>query len=239
MRVNIMTSKHRPPTKQVAPANRRRAAPATAPAASAVARTGYHHGDLRRGLIDAAARLVAEGGGAALTVRAAAQLAGVSIAAPYRHFADREALLAAVLAEGFEALAERTESARRAAPDARAALLAVGLAYVGFARDHAATYRLMFGPECHKAAYPDLMAAGDRAFGVLLAAVTDVQSAGLVSPAQTQVLALLGWSLSHGLASLHADGMLEGKLDGTLEDQARAMMSLVLAALDRPTAPPP
>ena len=233
MCVNIMASSRKKPSNQGAGSQARgRGGKATA-AARAPERPAYHHGDLRRALVDAAAQLVAEGGSAALTVRAAAQAAGVSIAAPYRHFDDRAALLAAVLAEGFDELAARTEAARRAAPDARAALLAVGLAYVDFARERAALYRLMFSPECDKASYPELMAAGDRALGVLLGAVADVQAAGLIDAQQVQPLALAGWSLSHGLATLHGDGMFEGKIPGALQDNARAVMTLLLSSVLR------
>ncbi len=194
-------------------------------------RSAYHHGDLRRALIDAATRMIDAGGSAALTVRAVAQAAGVSSAAPYRHFEDREALLAAVLAEGFDALAAHTEAARQAAPDARAALLAIGLAYVAFASARPRLYRLMFGPECDKARHPELMAAGDRALGVLLRTVSDAHAAGLIEAAQVQPLALAGWSLSHGLSTLHADGMFEGKVAGALPDNARAVMELLLRSV--------
>ncbi len=205
-------------------------------AAQAKARAPYHHGNLRPALIAAATQMVDEGGSAALTVRAVAQAAGVSIAAPYRHFEDREALLAAVLAEGFDALAAHTEAARQAAPDARAALLAIGLAYVEFASARPQLYRLMFGPECDKTSHPELMAAGDRALGVLLRTVSDVHAAGLIEAEQVQPLALAGWSLSHGLSTLHADGMFEGKVPGTLPDNARAVMALLLGAA---LGPPP
>src|SRR5438132_8076471 len=123
-------------------------------------KAAYHHGDLARALVQAAHRLIEQGDSPRLTLREAAQAAGVSAAAPYRHFADREALLAAVLAGGFRELARRTDEARRAAPDPMSAVLGVGLAYVAFAGDHPRTYRLMFGPECDKTRYPDLMAAG-------------------------------------------------------------------------------
>ena len=225
MGVSIMASSKPSPSRRGGAARR-----AAAPKA---ARAAYHHGDLRRALIDAATQLIAEGGSTALTVRAAAQAAGVSIAAPYRHFSDRAALLAAVLAEGFDGLAAHTQAARQAAPDARAALLAVGLAYVDFARQRPAVYRLMFSPECDKANHPALMAAGDRALGVLLGAVADVQAAGLIDAPQVQPLALAGWSLSHGLATLHADGMFAGKIPGALEDNARAVMELLLSSVLR------
>ncbi|MES2940328.1 MAG: TetR/AcrR family transcriptional regulator [Pseudomonadota bacterium] len=197
-------------------------------ARKAAAKPAYHHGDLARALVQAAQQLIELGGGARLTLREAARVAGVSVAAPYRHFADREALLAAVLAEGFRELTAMTDAARRAAPDPMAGLMAVGLAYVRFAAGHPQTYRLMFGPECDKAAYPELMAAGQQAFGVLVDAVTACQAAGLVGlQADVGQLALAGWALSHGLASLHADGMLEGRLPVGLERTAEALFTLL------------
>jgi AcrR family transcriptional regulator len=106
----------------------------------------YHHGDLRNALVEAALRLIAEHGAQALTLRAAARAAGVSPAAPYRHFADKEALLAAVAEDGFEKLSRRMRAAARGASDAAARLLAIGEAYVAFARAHSAHFHVMFGP---------------------------------------------------------------------------------------------
>ncbi len=188
----------------------------------------YHHGDLARALVDAAEQLIESGGYARLTLREAAQAAGVSVAAPYRHFADREALLAAVLAKGFRELAQRTDAARRAAPDAMAALMAVGLAYVSFAGDRPAIYRLMFGPECDKAGHPDLMAAGHEALSVLVDAVATCKAAGLIGDADVQQVALLGWSTSHGLASLHADGILAATMPGDLRSTAQAVLGMLI-----------
>jgi AcrR family transcriptional regulator len=209
------------------PARRRTAA---TPAADT--RT-YHHGDLPRALVRAARQLVEQAGPAALTLREAARLAGVSVAAPYRHFADREALLAAVLTEGFDELAECTEAARQAAPDALQALRAVGLAYVAFAAQRASIYRLMFGPECDKAHHPALMAAGQRALGVLVQAVRDAQAAGRVAPGPPEAVALAGWSLCHGLASLHADGLLAGTLPVPVDAAAEALVDMLLAGVAR------
>jgi len=191
-------------------------------------KAGYHHGDLPRALLEAAQRLIEAGGSARLTLRAAAQAAGVSVAAPYRHFADREALLAAVLAQGFRELARRTDSARRAAPDPMAGLMAVGLAYVGFAADHPSIYRLMFGPECDKSAHPDLMAAGHEALAVLIDAVAACKDSGLIVDADVQQVALAGWALSHGLASLHADGILADTMPGDLDTTARALFGMLV-----------
>lgn len=186
-------------------------------------KAGYHHGDLARALCIAAAGLIESG--RPLTLRAAADAAGVSAAAPYRHFADRATLLAAVLAEGFRELARVTEAARAAAPDPLGALQAVGVSYVHFATVHPRIYRLMFGPECDKAAHPELMAAGRAAFGVLQAAVADCEAAGLLAPADPVQVALSGWSIAHGLASLHADGFLAGRDAG---DMAPAIMHMLI-----------
>lgn len=227
------------PTRPTTPA-RKTAAKASAPKTKIPAKPAYHHGDLARALVRSATTLIQQGGPGALTLREAARQAGVSVAAPYRHFADREALLAAVLAEGFDGLAEHTDRARRKAPDALAALRAVGLAYVEFAVANPSVYRLMFGPECDKQAHPDLMASGQRAYGVLVQAVCDAQAAGLVQPGPPEVVALAGWSICHGLASLHADGLLEGRLPLTVDQAAQRLVDMLLAgaALPPPRAAP-
>ena len=204
------------------------------------AKPAYHHGDLARALVRSATALIQQGGPGALTLREAARQAGVSVAAPYRHFADREALLAAVLAEGFDGLTEHTDRARLKAPNALAALRAVGLAYVEFAAANPSVYRLMFGPECDKQAHPDLMIAGQRAYGVLVQAVCDAQAAGLVQPGPPEVVALAGWSICHGLASLHADGLLKDRLPLTIDQAAQRLVDMLLAgaALAPPRAAP-
>jgi AcrR family transcriptional regulator len=158
----------------------------------------------------------------------------VSVAAPYRHFADREALLAAVLARGFRELAHRTDEARRAAPDAMAGLMAVGLAYVKFAADHPSVYRLMFGPECDKAAHADLMAACHEALAVLIEAVAACKAAGLIVDADVQQVALAGWAMSHGLASLHADGILAGAMPVALAPAAHALFTMLIDGVRQP-----
>ncbi|HSI57458.1 MAG TPA: TetR-like C-terminal domain-containing protein [Ideonella sp.] len=206
------------------------------PAAGRSTPPPYHHGDLARALVVAARSLIETGGSGRLTLRDAAAAAGVSVAAPYRHFADRQALLAAVLAEGFDELAEATEAARRGAPDALGALRAVGLAYVDFAVRQRAIYRLMFGPECNKAAYPALLAAGQRARGVLVQAVQACQAAGVVTAAQpADAIALAGWSLCHGLASLHADGLLADTLPVPIEAAAETLVQMLLHGVALPS----
>jgi AcrR family transcriptional regulator len=199
--------------------------------AAAAAEAPYHHGDLPRTLVAAATQLIeSEGGAGRLSLRAAAEAAGVSVAAPYRHFADREALLAATLAQGFDDLARHTERARRAARSPLAALTATGLAYVRFAAKRPRLYRLMFGPECEKAAYPELMRAGHAALAVLHEAVAQCRAAGLIGTrSSVQEVALAGWALVHGLASLHADGLLRGSAaERHLDATAKALMRVLV-----------
>ncbi|MBE2210522.1 MAG: TetR/AcrR family transcriptional regulator [Xanthomonadaceae bacterium] len=188
---------------------------------------GYHHGDLQRALLIAARQMVDEGGAQALTLRGAAQKAGVSAAAPYRHFTDRDALLAAVITEGFDELTAATEAARAAAGDPVSAYLAVGEAYLGFAAVHPSLYRLMFGIECHKPDYPALLEAGQRAFGVVLRAAQDCGAAGLIGTRPPEQVALAGWTMVHGLASLHVDGVLSLVLPVPLPDAAAALFSIL------------
>lgn len=174
-----------------------------------IQKTGYHHGDLARALVQAAEQVIAERGPAHLTLREAARVAGVSVAAPYRHFADKETLLAAVLAKGFLELAHEMEAARASACEPLEGLSGVGEACVQFAASKPSIYRLMFGAEVDKAKHAPLLAAGHEALSVLARAVDTCAEAGLLATTDRQSVVLAGWSLCHGLSSLHADGMLE------------------------------
>lgn len=167
----------------------------------------YHHGDLASALIDAGGALIERG--EPLTVRAVAALAGVSAAAPYRHFEDLEALQAAILTRGFQALTARTEAARAAQRNPVDGYLAVGHAYVGFAQAQPRLFRMMFGPDCNKPQFPALIEAGQQAFAVVRRAAQACKDAGLLGDADAGEVAVAGWSMVHGLASLHADGTLD------------------------------
>jgi AcrR family transcriptional regulator len=194
-------------------------------------RATYHHGDLARALVQAARAQIEQHGPEHLSLRDAARVVGVSVAAPYRHFVDRQALLAAVLTEGFNELTATTDQARRAAPDPISGLRALALAYVEFAAKSPSIYRLMFSPACQKTNYPELMAAGLRAFGVLLEAVHQGQKQGLLRAGPTRDMALAGWALCHGLASLHADGLLLEPGRGQPRDvlaQADALVNMLM-----------
>lgn len=162
----------------------------------------YHHGNLREALLVAAERLLAKRGSEALTLREVAKSAKVSHGAPYHHFKGREALLAAVAERGFIDLASAMLAVEGASPVER--LRAIGAAYVGFARRHPARFRLMFGPLLAlKREYPGLQQAAEGSFKVLLDAAHEV------SPDDALELALLGWSMSHGLSHLGIDGVFD------------------------------
>jgi AcrR family transcriptional regulator len=167
-------------------------------------RRGYHHGNLREALIDAALALIAEHGPSAFTVAEAARRAGVSPGAPYRHFRDAEALLAEVALRGFERLAEALATAwREGRPDPVSAFEALGRAYLAFARREPAYYAAMFETRIAREDHPPLAAAADRAFAVLRAAAERI-TAALPPTARppSLMMALHVWALAHGIASL-------------------------------------
>jgi AcrR family transcriptional regulator len=169
---------------------------------------GYHHGNLRETLIRAALDLIAQKGPAGFTFADAARWAGVSPAAPYRHFRDRDDLLANVALRGFEQFeAALTQAWDDGRPDAFTALHRLGKAYLAFARAEPAYYSAMFEAGIPPDSSAELRAAGDRAFAVLRGAAEKICAQ---IPAKERppvlMLALHIWSLSHGVASLFGRG---------------------------------
>lgn len=197
-------------------------------------RRGYHHGNLREALVQAAVTLIGQHGPAGFTMAEAARLAGVSPGAPYRHFRDAEALLAEVARQGFERFAAALERAwNDGAPDPLAAFEAVGRAYLGFARSEAAFYAAMFETRLAAEDHPGLQAAGDRAFGVLRQA-TERLIAGLPEGRRPPALmvALHIWSMAHGIASLFArPDRARRKLPMAPEDLLEAGLLIYLQSL--------
>src|SRR5215470_8007373 len=164
-------------------------------------------------LVKAAATLVAERGPQGFSLREVARRARVSEAAPYWHFASREALLAAVAEEGFVALAALMAEVCERVKDPHRQLQELGVAYVRFALAHPSHLRVMFGPEVRdKSAHPTLKAAGDRAFGLLVGAIADGQRAGRVQRGDAEELAVAAWALVHGLSALIVDGQLRKRV---------------------------
>jgi AcrR family transcriptional regulator len=171
-------------------------------------RRGYHHGNLREALIEAAMRLIREKGPAGFTFAEAARAAGVSPAAPYRHFRDRDDLMADVARRGFEAFTAELRAAwDEGRPTPMTALHRLGAAYLDFARTQPAAYAAMFESGLPAGEHPALRAASDDAFSVLRDAC-DALVAGFPDGKRPPALmvALHIWSLSHGIASLFARG---------------------------------
>jgi AcrR family transcriptional regulator len=171
-------------------------------------RRGYHHGNLREALIEAALDLIAEKGPAGFTFAEAARQAGVSPAAPYRHFRDRDALMADVARRGFDRFEQQLGAAwDEGRPNLREAFERLGKAYLGFARTEPAYYSAMFESGLSITQHRELQDAGDRAFAVLRGAceaIVATMPAAKRPPAM--MMALHIWSLSHGIASLFARG---------------------------------
>lgn len=168
---------------------------------------GYHHGNLREALIAAALALVAELGPSGFTFAEAARRAGVSPAAPYRHFRDRDALMAEVARRGFEILEIALQKAwDDGRPDVFSAFEAMGRAYLDFARTETAYYVAMF--EAGFVRPPEVKQAGDRAFEVLRAAAERLVAT--LPPGQPRppamMMALHIWVLAHGTADLFGRG---------------------------------
>jgi AcrR family transcriptional regulator len=168
---------------------------------------GYHHGNLKEALLQAALDLIAQKGAAGFTFADAARMAGVSPAAPYRHFRDRDELLSSIALRGFEqfeqALMQAWDDGR---PDTVIAFERVGRAYLAFAREEPAYYSAMFESGLPIDANPALMAAGERAFAIIRAAAERLAALAPLPRPPAMMMALHIWSMSHGVASLFARG---------------------------------
>ncbi|MBI1385087.1 MAG: TetR family transcriptional regulator [Rhizobiales bacterium] len=171
-------------------------------------RRGYHHGNLREALIAAARMLIGEKGASGFTFAEAARLAGVSPAAPYRHFKDKDDLLADVARQGFD----RFEAALQAAwdggrPNPLAAFDRLGRAYLRFASEHPADYQAMFEAGIAITPGTPLAHSSDRAFNVLRTAVSVlVETLPAANRPPVMMMSLHIWSLTHGIASLFLRG---------------------------------
>jgi AcrR family transcriptional regulator len=171
-------------------------------------RRGYHHGNLREALVEAALELIGAKGPAGFTFAEAARHAGVSPAAPYRHFRDRDALLSEVAQRGFQRFEQQLAAAwDDGRPSLPAAFDRLGKAYLAFARSEPAYFSAMFESGLSLTEHRELQQAGDRAFGVLRGAC-EALTAGMPAAKRPppMMMALHIWSLSHGIAGLFARG---------------------------------
>jgi AcrR family transcriptional regulator len=188
----------------------------------------YHHGDLRAALLAAAIESLEAG--ESFSLRAVARRAGVSPTAPYRHFADREALDSAVAIEGFKDLradleAALAESVQPAAPED--VIAALGVAYVGFALRRPAVFRLMFGNECDEE-NSERVRASEQLHEMLN------QSIERLFPGPNQSnLSIALWSMAHGLAFLHLDGKLRPQSDDDVAARVQSAVGAIFALGDK------
>lgn len=177
-------------------------------------KSGYHHGDLRAACLTAARELLAEGDETTLSLRAVARRAGVSPNAPYRHYADKDALLAAMATQGFHDLRDALLAADTTAAQGEQ-FTAMAQAYVSFGVANPALFRLMFGHPCSRN-HPETSAAAARATAVLAERVT-----ASIPAAQHASFLIGAWALVHGLASLVLDGKLPADDQQALNDLVR------------------
>jgi AcrR family transcriptional regulator len=193
----------------------------------------YHHGNLRRALIDAAVSAIAKHGVDALNLRQLAARSGVTPGAPYHHFTDRDELLAAIAEEGFGRLAAELIAGRDAAgAEASARLEALGRAYINFAISCPGYFRVMFHGD-GKSSGPS--APGLRAFHLLRDAVLACQEAGTAPAGDPSALVLTAWSAVHGFATLWVDGALpfEGMRPQQMAPELGRLLARMFAALAR------
>jgi AcrR family transcriptional regulator len=189
----------------------------------------YHHGDLAAACVHAAMELLEEDGGTAgLSLRAVARRAGVSPGAPYRHYADRDALISAVAAVGYRELGG-CMAAAHAAPATPDDLVAIGIAYVEFALRRPALFQLMFGAPCDRENAERVaatMAVGELVRGGVRASFPD---------SDVEAMSNAVWSLVHGLAFLHLDGKFDASQPVAVSDRVGAAIRAILTASYHPS----
>jgi AcrR family transcriptional regulator len=190
-------------------------------------RKSYHHGSLRETLVQKAVELLKKEGSEALTLRGVARAAQVSQAAPYRHFADRRALLGAVAEDGFTRLGEAMLGGVQKG-GSREGFKGFAIAYVEFAMANPAQYRLMFGPEvANHSDLPSLQQTSRGVLGFVAEGIRQLQAGGLVREGDPWSMAVALWATLHGLVMIHLDGISEGvapPLPVLLDDAMRTMM---------------
>jgi AcrR family transcriptional regulator len=196
-------------------------------------------------MLEASLEVLAKEGASGLSLRKVAVAAGVTHAAPYHHFRDKTALVAAIAVEGFERLAEQMQAALTSARgEPLGGLLAIGQAYVQFAIAHPGHFAVMFRREYTRPdEHPDVLEAGASSFSLLVSAVAACRAAGYGASLETETLVLVVWSTVHGLAELWLNGPLAqlpelagvgGKRLSAVEP---ALLSLLAATGPAPTHP--
>lgn len=197
-------------------------------------RRGYHHGNLKEVLLEAARQLIEQRGTGGFSLTEAARLAGVSAAAPYRHFRDREALLAEVARSGYERFAvQLAEAWDEGRPTPLTAFANLGRAYLAFAREEPASYAAMFEAGLSVDDWPELKTAAETAFNILRAACASIaRSLPASARPPGDLMSLHVWAMSHGIATLFSDGKPgRGKVPMTGEEIMEAGILIYLKGL--------
>lgn len=205
-----------------------------------VERKTYHHGDLRQALIQAALELTTEKDLASLSLREVARRVGVSHTSSYRHFTDKDALLAAVAQAGFQTLHQVLETAMQQAPsEPLKQLQATGVAYIDFALEHSAHYHLMFGAYGANSAqqHPELEQTATQAFMVIVRIVETGQQAGVIRQGDPIQLAQAAWSMSHGFVMLLMDGQIPKAPDQSVASLSNFITQVLIEGF-LPVSPP-
>jgi AcrR family transcriptional regulator len=196
---------------------------------------GYHHGDLKNARIEAGMNILSEEGVGGLTLRKVAHRAGVSYAAPYAHFADKQALIAAISTDGYQRLYDQLSRAvHRHDGDPRAQLVEGAWAYVTFALEDTAHFRVtMSGVVEKEKDYPAFVAVSQKSFALVLEIVEACQRDGILRPGPTDIVALGVWSLLHGFVSL----LLENQVSHAVRDRF-SIRDMLVAVLEQITCVP-
>lgn len=193
----------------------------------------YHHGDLRQALIDGAIAIIAKRDVDSVSLREVARQAGVSHTAPYRHFADKDGLLAAVAEQGFNGLTQALTLAiapNQANPITK--LEVCGIAYVEYAIAYPSHYRVMFGAHRgEKDRFPQLEKASEESFGILVNILSEGQAVGIFRAGMPQQLAKVVWSLMHGLVMLLIDKQITTEEIGGVAELVNFMTQSLLKGL--------
>ncbi|MGZ3427747.1 MAG: TetR/AcrR family transcriptional regulator [Polyangia bacterium] len=201
----------------------------------------YHHGDLRRTLLDAALAIVGKAGPGALSLRELARKAGVSHAAPYRHFKSREALVLPLANHGFPGLGAEMQRSAGGESNPILRFRALGVAYVSYAVSHPGHFRIMFSNELHEGTEdPELAEAGAPTLEALIETIAAAQDAGQIRAGDPRALAVPAWSMAHGLAMLLVDQQLRALVETVYaETLAHAVIDVAVRGLSpSPSSPP-
>jgi len=198
----------------------------------------YHHGDLREEILCAARRLLEENNIASLSLRAVAKEVGVSHTAPYRHFKDKESLLAGIAGLGFgEMISQMSQAVELHPGDPAGQLQEAGQRYLKLVMENPQCAQLMFGNvlPCDDT-YPDLKESGDSAFDSVKSIIEEGQSLGVFKAGDVELLALTAWSAIHGLSLLFISGHVEGavSLPTDIRILTAAVTSTILEGLKAP-----